>query len=158
MKNLRTAVLCISTMFLYLSSSAQKNDKPPVTEPDYNKPRLFDNLPKTIPVNIVELNTLLSSEVGSKASIGLSAAANIKFDGDVVSSASKYGNSIKSVVVRSSNFNGAQLTISRTTSPEGVVSYVGRIISFQHGDLYELQNQNGQFVLVKKNYHELINE
>ncbi len=157
MKNLRTTALCVSAMILSLCSYAQK-DKPPVTEPDYNKPRLFDNLPKTIPVNLVDLNTLLSSEVGSKTSIGLSAATNIKFDGEVVSTASKYGNSIQSVVIRSSNFNGAQLTISRTTSAEGVVSYVGRIISFQHGDLYELQNQNGQFVLVKKNYHDLINE
>ena len=158
MKNLRTAVLCISTMLLYLCSSAQKNDKPPVTEPDYNKPRLFDNLPKEIPVNVAELETLVKTDVGRKGSIGLSLSANLKFDGEVVSSASKFGNTIQSVVIRSSNFNGAQLTISRTTSPEGVFSYVGRIISFQHGDLYELQNQNGQFVLVKKNYHELINE
>lgn len=157
MKNLRTTALCISAMLLSLCSLAQ-NEKPPVTEPDYNKPRLFDNLPKTIPVNLTEINNLFASEVGSKTSIGLSAAANIKFDGEVVSSASKYGNSIQSVVIRSSNFNGARLTISRITNPEGVVSYVGRIISFQHGDLYELQNQDGQFVLVKKNYYELVNE
>lgn len=157
MKNLRTAALCVSAMLLNLCSFAQ-NEKPPVTEPDYNKPRLFDNLPKTVPVNLVDLTTLLSSPIGSKTSIGLSAASNIKFEGEVVSTASKYGNSIQSVVIRSSNFNGAQLTFSRTTSAEGVVSYVGRIISFQHGDLFELQNQNGVFVLVKKNYHDLINE
>lgn len=144
-------------MLLYLCSAAQ-TDKPPVTEPNYNKPRLFDNLPKSIPVNIAEINTVLSSELGSRASIGLSTAANIRFDGDIISTASKYGNAIQTVVIRSSNFNGAQLTISRTTSPEGVVSYVGRIISFQHGDLYELEKQNGQFVLVKKNYHDLVNE
>ena len=157
MKNLRTAALCVSAMLLYLCSSAQ-TDKPPVTEPDYNKPRLFDNLPKTIPVNTVDLENLVATEVGRKGSIGLSLSSNLKFDGEVVSSASRYGNSIQSVVLRSSNFNGAQLTISRITSPEGVVNYVGRIISFKHGDLYELQNQNGQFVLVKKNYHDLVNE
>lgn len=158
MKNLRTAVLCISTMCLYLCSTAQKNDKPPVTEPDYNKPRLFDNLPKEIPVNVAELETLVKTDVGRKGSIGLSLSSNLKFDGEVVSSASKYGNSIQSVVIRSSNFNGAQLTISKTLNADGSVNYVGRIISFQHGDLYELQNQNGQFLLVKRNYHELINE
>lgn len=157
MKNLRTAALCVSVMLYSLCLSAQ-HEKPPVTEPDYNKPKLFNNLPDKIPVSLDEINNLLNAEIGLSASLKLSTTSNMRFDGEVVSSASKYGNSIKSVVIRSTNYNGARFTVSKLTSPEGIESYVGRIISFQHGDLYELQTQEGQLVLVKRNYYDLVNE
>jgi hypothetical protein len=67
-------------------------------------------------------------------------------------------NNIHSVVIRSRNFNGATLTLSSSAQPNGTVKFTGRIISFQHGDLYELQNQNNQYILIKKNFYDLINE
>lgn len=154
MKNLRIAALCVSVILSSLCSSAQ-NEKPPVTEQDNNRPRLFNNLPDKIPVSLDAINNLLNGEIGHPASLKLSSVSNL--DGEVVSSAT-YGNSVRSIVIRSSNYNGASLTITKITSPEGIVSYAGRIISFQHGDLYELQKQEGQFVLVKRNYYDLVNE
>lgn len=157
MKKLRTVALCVCAMLYSLFLPAQ-NEKPPITEPDYNKPRLFNNLPDKIPVSLEEINNLLNTEVGHPASLKLSTAINIRFEGVVVSSANKYGNSIRSVVIRSSNYNGASFTISKITTTEGAVSYTGRIISFKHGDVYELQKMDGQFVLVKRNYYDLVNE
>lgn len=157
MKNLRTATLCISVMFYSLCSLAQ-NGKPPINEPNYRKPRLFENLPNTIPVTVEDMNNLISKEVGLPVSLRLSAASNSLFDGEVVSTENVVGNGLKSVVIRSSNFNGARLTLSKVITAEGEVTFVGRIISFQHGDLYELEKQDGQFVLVKKNYYDLVNE
>jgi hypothetical protein len=61
-------------------------------------------------------------------------------------------------VIRSGNFNGATLTLSSSAQPDGAVKFTGRIISFKHGDAYELQNQNDQYILIKRNYYELINE
>jgi hypothetical protein len=157
MKNLRTAALCASMIVCSLTTLAQKV-KPPVNEPNYNKPRLFDHLPDRIPVTTSELDMLIDGEVGQSASVRFSGANAQQFDGEVVSTAIKYGNKLRSVVIRSTNFNGARFTLSKITSAEGKVSYTGRIISFQHGDLFELQEQAGELVLVKRNYYELINE
>ncbi len=157
MKNLRNAALCVSALLCSLCLVAQ-NEKPPITEPNYNKPKLFNNLPDKIPVSSDEINRLLNTAVGQTTSLKLSTTTNIEFEGEVIYSASKYGNRISSVIIRSSNYNGASFTISKITSSVGVVSYVGRIISFGHGDLYELQKLDGQLVLVKRNYFELVNE
>ena len=157
MKNLRTPALCLCAMLFSLCSFAQ-NEKDPVNKPDYKKPKLFSNLPDKIPVSIDKINALLSTPVGNAMSLKVAEGSALEFNGEIVSRASKYENSIQSVVIRSTNFNGASFTISKITKADGTVSYSGRIISFQHGDLYELQNQNGQFVLVKRNFYDLVNE
>lgn len=132
----------------------------PLNEPDLNKPRLFDNLPPEIPVAISELKSLLSviPEAGKDVSLKLSDSKRSAFSGKIVSAAAKYENTVHSVVIRSTNFNGATLTLSSSTLPDGTVTYKGRIISFQHADLYELEKKNEQYILVKKNYYELVNE
>ncbi len=81
-----------------------------------------------------------------------------KLEGQVVSVVSKYNNSIQSVVINTSNFNGARLTFSRIKKQDGSVIYSGRIVSFEHGDLFQLINKDGEFVLVKRNFNELVNE
>ena len=78
------------------------------------------------------------------------------FNGQVISRSDD--NTIHSVVIRSANFNGATLTLSSSAQPNGTVKFTGRIISFQHGDAYELQNQNDQYILIKKNFYDLMNE
>lgn len=158
MKNLRTSVLCVCVTLYSLCSAAQVNPAIPVNEPDYNKPKLFQGQPDNIPVSLENLNSLFGKEVGFSVSINLADASTFQFDGQVVSAASKYNNSIQSVVVRSSNFNGARLTISKVKEDNGTVVYRGRILSLQHGDLYELQIISGKYTLVKRNLYDLINE
>lgn len=157
MKNLRTTALCVCAMLYSICSFAQQG-KAPVNEPNQNKPRLFDNLPERIPVTIDDLDQLLTAEVGRKTSLRSSNSNTVHFDGEVVSATSKYNNTMNSVVMRSSNFNGATFSLTKTISADGTVSFVGRIISFQHSDIYELQNQSGQLTLVKRNFYDLINE
>ncbi len=156
MKNLRSIMLMACTL-LSCCLHAQK-DNTPINEPDMNKPRLFDGLPNRIPVNTDELNNLLNAPVGRLASLKLTAQSSLQFDGEVVSVSDKFENNIQSVVLRSSNFNGARLTISRIVNDDGSFSFTGRIISFKHGDLFELKNESGSYVLIKRNYYELVNE
>ena len=157
MKNLRTTTLCVCLTLYSLCSSAQ-NQKIPINEPDYNKPKLFENLPDKIPVSLDNITSLFNSSVGRPVNISLAEGRQFQFEGQVVSTASKFENTLQSIVVRSTNYNGATLTVSRITSPEGIVTYTGRIISFQHGDLYELQNKDGIYTLVKRNFYDLVNE
>jgi hypothetical protein len=155
MKNLQLPGFVLSLFFYCGVASAQKNI--PINEPDQNKPKLFTNLPDRISVDISHLENLLTVETGKEVSLKLGNKDLPGFNGKVISVVNKYNN-INSVVIRSSNFNGAILTLSSSTKSDGTVKFTGRIISFEHGDLYDLQNQNDQYILIKKNFYDLINE
>ena len=158
MKNLRTIAVCLSMSLYSLCSFAQTGDVVRVNEPNYNKPKLFQDLPDNIPVSLDNISSLFNTQVGRSVSLNLSGDESFMFEGDVVSAVSKYENTIQSVVIRSTNYNGARLTISMITDAKGSISYTGRIISMQHGDLYDLKNINNQLVLVKRKFYELVSE
>ena len=121
-----------------------------------NRPTLFQNLPNKISCRINDLSALLESEIGQPVSFLL--ADNLSFKGVVSSVASKFDNTLVSVVIRSTNFAGAALSFSKITKEDGTYNYVGRIISFQHGDAYEISLENGQYFFVKKGFYDLVNE
>ena len=157
MKNLRTSVLCACFALCSLGSLAQENNVP-VNEPDYNKPKLFAGLPDQVNLNIDDLGNLFGIPLGSGTSLRFADDTQLRFEGEVVSSGSKYGNSLQTVVVRSTNYNGANITLSKVTQTDGSVVYRGRIISLKHGDLYELQQRDGRYVFIKRNFYDLVNE
>ncbi len=157
MKNLRTAVLCAGIALCSLGSFAQ-NPTIPINEPDYNKPKLFANLPDRIPVSVDDMNSFFNTQLGQTISLSLSTDVQTRFEGTVIALSGSNPDRIETIIIRSTNFNGARFTLSRITNADGSLSYTGRIISFQHGDLYELQNKNGVFVLVKRNFYDLVNE
>jgi hypothetical protein len=157
MKNLRTALLCAGITLMSLASKAQ-TDKPPVTEPDYNRPRLFDALPSRLTVSIDELTSLINVSSGRTASLTLSKESMVKFEGAVVSTDNGEDGRVQSSVLRSANFNGATLTLSRIINDDGSMYFTGRIISFQHGDCYELKNESGNYFFIKRNYYQMVSE
>jgi len=150
----------LSLLFLLFTVAAFAQSKDPINKPDQNKPSLFAGFPDKIPVDINELKTVFSNAAAKGNNAALKFADNKLpgFSGKIVSTASKYNNSIQSVVIRSTQFNGATLTLSSSTTTDGAASYTGRIISFQHGDLYVLQKENDKYYLIKKKYDEIINE
>jgi hypothetical protein len=156
MKNLYTAVLCLCITFYSLCSAAQ-NQGLRANGPDGSKPKLFQSLPGNISINTDNLNTLLNTPVGHDVSMNLSDNSQFQFQGQVISASSKENN-IQTVVIRSTNYNGARLTLSKINNEDGTISYSGRILSFQHGDLLELKNQNGHYILVKRKFNDLVNE
>lgn len=157
MKNLRTALMCLCTVIIGIAASAQNGDSP-VNEPDNNKPKLFSNLPNKIILEKVVINDVLTKQPGQPADIKFSADNSIRFEGSVASSASKYNNTVNTIVLRSTNYPGATLSITRIAKEEGGFSYTGRLISLKNGDLFELKEIDGSLVLLKKNFYDLINE
>ena len=121
-----------------------------------NRPSLFQNLPEKISCRINDLSALLDSEIGRNISFLFS--GTLSFEGVISSVASKFDNTLQSVVVRSTNFPGAALSFSKIKKEDGTFSYVGRILSFQHGDAYEINQENGQYFFVKKGFYDLVNE
>lgn len=156
MRNLKP--LCAAIMLLIGAVSAQSQETAPLTEPNYKKPQLFSSLPGNIKVSIQNLKELLKLNNGEAIASDLGEGSSFDFTGQVVSTASKYNNTIKSVVIRSSNFNGARLTFSQITNEDGTITFRGRIISFEHGDVYELQQVEDRYEFVKKKFYDLVNE
>ena len=158
MKYLKNSGLIL--LFLLFITTAFAQSKVPIPNSDQNKPSLFASFPDRIAVDINELKTVFSNVAAKGNNVAIKFADNKLpgFSGKIVSTTSKYNNSIQSVVIRSTKFNGATLTLSSSTTTDGAASYSGRIISFQHDDLYVLQRENDKYYLIKKKYNELINE
>jgi hypothetical protein len=151
-------VLC--AIFSCITILTQAQEKPiPVNEPNYNKPKLFQNLPERIPVDASTLESFFNSDLNRPANINI---AGIQFEGNIASKTAPSVNDVNptnaAVVIKLTNYPGANFTVNKIINADGSTSYTGRIISFQHGDLFELQNQKGNWILVKKNYYDLINE
>ena len=152
MKNLSTAVLSVCITLCSLCASAQKDV--PINEPDYNKPRLFADLPDRISFNPANLTNLFQLQVGQTANIPLT--GNFTLTGVVVSTANN--DNVISVVIKSTNRIGARLTFTRVVNDNKTVKYIGRIISLQHGDVYEIVSENNQYYFQKKGLYDLVNE
>lgn len=153
MKNFTHGILCLLLLFSCIKPAAQKST---VKEPDKNRPSLFEQLPQRMNCRIHDLESLLELPLGDHVNIHVS--DSLQFQGVVSSVATKYENTVKSIVIRSGNFPGAALTFSKITKDDGSFSFAGRIISFQHADAYEITFENGQYIFVKKSFYDLVND
>lgn len=161
MKNPSAIVYCLCFMLSAVCVNAQTSAKTlpiPLNEPNYNKPKLFQNLPDTIALNVAVLNNLFSSEKDQSVSMSMGSKSSDQFEGSILSKATNADGTTNSVVFRASNFNGACFTITKVINTDKTERYVGRIVNFQYGDLYELQLLNGNYQLIKRNFYELVNE
>lgn len=150
------AILCLCGTLLFISSAAQETV--PVNLPDYDRPKLFQLLPDTILVEPGTLTSLLNKQEGNIVSSQLASGGSFIFEGRVASVTNKYDNSIQTVVILSTNYEGASLIFSRVILENGIVLYRGRIISFRHGDMFELSKKEENFILIKKDFYAVVNE
>ena len=153
-------VLKIGALFMLLYtfalSSAAQSNRFPLTEPDYNKPRLFDDLPSKFPVDVKLLEALFDLPEGKPLSIALTKGAH--FQGKVVSKSDPNDPNVKSIVIKSTNRIGSAFTFARLRNEDGSISYQGRMLSRKHSDAFEIQMENGQYVLTKIQLYDLLNE
>jgi len=142
--------------FCSLCSVAQsvQNRSVSVNEPDYNKPKLFGDLPDSINFDPTYFSALFNTQVGQ--SVTLSDIPGFTISGQVVSKAD--GQNSASVVVRLANRPGARLIFTKLTGANNSIKYLGRIISLKHGDSYEIVSENDQYYLKKKAINELVTE
>lgn len=154
MKIIRIGTLCMLLNAFALSAASQ--NKYPLSEPDHNKPALFDDLPSKLPFDIKIVDALLDIPEGQPLSIPLS--KTLRLQGTVVSKSDPQDPNLKSIVIKSTNRLGASFTLSRLRNEDGSFSYQGRIISFKHGDAFEIQLEDGQYILAKKKLYDLVSE
>ena len=150
----------LSLLFLLFAVTAFTQSEGSTNKSDQSKPLLFSGFPDKIVVDINDLKTVFSDVAAKGTNVAIKFADQTLpgFKGETVSTASKYDNTIQSVVIRSTQFNAATLTLSSSTTTDGAARYTGRIISFQHGDMYVLVKENEKYYFIKKKYDDIINE
>lgn len=156
MKTLRTITICALFSLCYFYSGAQENLR--INEPDYNKPKLFADLPERMNLAISDMESLFDLAVGTPVIAKLT--KSFPFKGTVVSKSGNVASDVRSVVIKSTTNTrlGAVLTFTKIRKEDGSFVYKGRIISRESIDAYDIVNENGQYVLEKKNYYEMIRE
>lgn len=154
MKNLKIHAFCV-LLIISTYCSAQTQNKLPVTEPNYNKPRLFNALPVRLLLNTGQVNAVINEKEGG--SVDMNLAEQLNFKGTVISISDKKTSEFKSVIIKSSNWPGCFLTLS-AFNKGGETIYTGRILSREYGDAYEIQKQNGNYYLQKINLYDLLSE
>jgi hypothetical protein len=156
MKNLIVTLLtaCISFCGLVTVAQPPPTKKLPLNEPDYNKPKLFADLPDRIDFDPKDLLNLFELQTGQ--SVNVTIGSSFIFSGELVSKSND--NRSSNVVIKSTNRPGARLVFTRVTAENNTVKYLGRIFSFKHGDCYEIVSENDHYYFKKKSIYDVISE
>lgn len=117
------------------------------------KPAQFAAYPESISLSETQLSSLFTQPVN--AAITLNLAGGFTFKG-VVQSVDQPFAYQQSLIIRSTNFPGSVFSLSKITEATTGARYVGRILSFQHSDLFELQYENGACMLRKRQFDHVI--
>lgn len=158
MKNLRLQMLCICITLLNLCAGAQESYFL-APKQDLKKPKIFTNLPERIKVDMLQLNALIERQTGNTTSVSATTDDRaVQFDGNILFSVSDPQSKLKSVMLNLPAFNGARFTLTQLTNDDGTKEYAGRILSFQHGDAYQLEKQGDVYFLIKKSFYDLVNQ
>lgn len=154
MNLLKTGITCLLLSLCAMSATAQTPDL--TKNSRVAKPQLFSDLPPHIALNAVSFPQLLQKNIGEKISLPL--APGVIFQGVVVSKSDASDVRSKTVVIKSSNRQGAALTITGIQKKDGNYRYSGRMLSLKHSDAYEMVEQDGRFALQKTALNELVTE
>ena len=158
MKNLRICFLFAIIANFYFSSNVSAQNAT-YREPDYNKPRFFDAYPNEIKISTTILDELLASRPDQTISKSLSSDNNtLPFQGKVLSEVNREDGSFRRIMIKSTNYPEATLTIWKFLDTQGILRYKARILSFTHGDAYELEKIASGYAFIKKGFYDIINE
>lgn len=110
------------------------------------KPRLFSRLPEKFTVGKPVLDKLFT---GSTRRISPADNQEFPFEGEIIERVQKNPN-VVSVNIKLSNYEGALLNVSRIINSDLSVSYIGRAININNGDVLLLKNENGKFYFTQE--------
>lgn len=152
---MKTPKACAFIVLLFVGClQAAAQNTAPLNEPNYNKPKIFTDLPDKLALRLASAEGLLNLSAGN--AVNTTIAANLVLSGSVVSKATAVDQSSQSVVIKSTR--GAVFTFSRIKNTDGSFTYRGRMLSRTAGDALEIVKEGAGYVLQKKTYYDLINE
>jgi hypothetical protein len=152
MQTLKLVTACVLFSLSYFYSHAQ--EKIPINQPDYNKARLFQEVPQKINLKVSDMESLFDFSVGTSVTAKFS--KDFYLQGTIVSKSNDH--SVKAVIMKATNKQGAVFTFTKITKQDGSSIYKGRILSKNNSDAFEIVKENDQYILQKKNYYEIVSE
>lgn len=154
MKFLKTGAMAALLSVCCLEALAQTT--PPLNEPDYNKPKIFSDLPERLNLRTANAEALLSLPVGAQINVQL--ATGFTLAGTVTSVSNPADATVKSVVIKSTNRQGAAFTFTRISKADGSYTYAGRMLSNSAGDALEISKDDSGYFIRKKALYDFIAE
>jgi hypothetical protein len=148
-------LICAVCVMLVCCTRAGAQSSPPLPATSQQKPALFADLPIQLNITTAQLDALLQLSQGNAVAINID--GRFPFTGTVVSK-SKEGEPYQTIVIRSTNRQGAAFSISRTQAEGGGYQYRGRILSRQHADSFDVVRRDQQYYLIKRSTDELMTE
>jgi hypothetical protein len=156
----RPILIALLMVFIHRSVSAQQDF---LKEPDRNRPNLFSQVPETVSIPVALLDHLSSLPTGSPVDISLGETFHYK--GAVASATVQNEGKLQTVIVTSSTGSsgptspGSFLTLSRVVHDDKTISYIARILSFQHADCMVLkENADHSYSFIKKKFYDIVGE
>jgi hypothetical protein len=131
-KHLLVALLCLTTAASYSQT--------------INKPKLFASQADRLEIPESIFSNALNYAAGQDVSILL--APGFTISGTVVSNEQKYSN-LKTVVIRSANFDNSLFQISKVANPDNSFYYSGRIINERSADGFEIRKEASGYTFQK---------
>lgn len=114
-----------------------------VTFSQVAKTEVFSQFPETINISKSELSQSLLTAEGAAITLRF---ADLVITGKVIANVQKYDN-LQSVVIKANGYNNALFHLSKITNKDDTITYVGRILSEDAADGYEVKMD------VAGNYH-----
>jgi hypothetical protein len=153
MKQFYLAGLSLVLIFGFQELSAQNLAE--FSQEKAEKAKLFDRIPSKFSIYTSALDKLFLSKVNSK--IVLPVDGTNFFEG-TISEKVQRNDQVVSINIKSSNFDGAMLTLSRISRPGQPVSYSGRLMSINHGDAFVLLTHGDETLFLKQRQSSLVVE
>ncbi len=153
MNKLKAIAGCV-LFFIFCIQAAAQTSPVPVNEPDYNKPKIFNDLPNTMTIRLMDAEKLFGLRAGSSSSVQFTDELFLK--GTVISNGESNG--MRTIIMKVTNRNNAVFTFTRITQQDGTTSYAGRIMSRENGDALLIKKEDNAFTLNKINLYDLISE
>lgn len=125
-------------------------------KPASPRPLLFADLPDTINVSVDELDNLLHTAPGNFAIFKLT--GSFRYTGTIISGTRSADGQATGIIIRSADRSGSCFTLTKSWNDLHGFIFKGRILSFRHGDGYELVYNMGSYLLLKKSFFEIVNE
>jgi hypothetical protein len=144
MKNLYSAGLLWLLLFTAFASYSQV--EPALNQQIPDKPFLFTSLPNKFECNLEELEKLFSVSPSQKCKMKLNAKFQIE---GIMQGKFQRSDRLTSINIRLDKYENAVFNLSRIVE-KNTITFTGRIVSINHGDLLLLKQENGKYFFIRQ--------
>ncbi len=147
----RQHFLLVGAMYSMLFFHVQAQPLPPTHKLLPEKALLFNKLPEQFKITNLLIEKLFAGTVI------IPITANSFFEGVIIDKVQKSPN-VTNINIKSTNYDGALLSVSKITYNDFTTKYNGRIISIHYGDVFLLTQENNTLYFKKKKQSAVITE